>query len=210
MKSDLKKELTMDWWENAYIGTPPWDIGAPQPEIVKLVGNNEIPKGRVLDLGCGLGDNSIFLAKKGFSVTCMDIAHLAIDKGKIKAVQQKVQVDFRVGNALRLDEYFDQEHFSAVIDSGLFHTLNDDERPLAAKQILRVLVNGGKYFVLCFSDKEPGNEGPRRISKKEIEETFSKMFRINYIKEAFFATRWDKKGPKAYLASMTKIDSAAN
>jgi ubiquinone/menaquinone biosynthesis C-methylase UbiE len=210
MKSDLKKELTMDWWENAYIGTPPWDIGAPQPEIVKLVGNNEIPKGRVLDLGCGLGDNSIFLAKNGFSVTCMDIAHLAIDKGKIKAVQQKVQVDFRVGNALRLDEYFDQEHFSAVIDSGLFHTLNDDERPLAAKQILRVLVNGGKYFVLCFSDKEPGNEGPRRISKKEIEETFSKMFRINYIKEAFFATRWDKKGPKAYLASMTKIDSAAN
>jgi len=196
----------MGWWESVYKGSPPWDIGAPQPEIVKLVEKNEIPKGRVLDIGCGLGDNSIFLAKNGFSVTCMDIAHLAIDKGKIKAVKQKVKVNFRVGDALRLDEYFDQEYFDAVVDSGLFHTLSDHERPIFAKQIRRVLVNGGKYFVLCFSDKEPGNVGPRRISKKEIEATFSKMFRINYIKDAYFATKSDRKGPKAYITSITKID----
>ncbi len=195
----------MDWWESAYKGSPPWDIGAPQPEIVKLVENNEVPKGQVLDIGCGLGDNSIFLAKNGFSVTCMDIAHLAIDKGKIKAAKQKVKVDFRVGDALRLDEYFNEEYFNAAVDSGLFHTLSDHERPMFAKQIRRVLVTGGKYFVLCFSDKEPGNEGPRRISKKEIEETFSKMFRINYIKDVFFATKWNTKGPKAYLTSMTKV-----
>jgi len=195
----------MNWWESAYAGSPPWDIGAPQPEIIKLVENNEIPKGRVLDIGCGTGDNSIFLAENGFSLTCMDIAHLAIDKGKTKAAKQKVKVDFRVGDALKLDGYFNQEYFNAVVDSGLFHTLDDDERPIFARQIRRVLVHGGKYFMLCFSDKEPGNEGPRRISKKEIEETFSKMFRINYIKDAFFATKWDKKGPKAYLTSMTKI-----
>jgi len=194
----------MGWWESAYKGSPPWDIGAPQPEIVKLVENNEIPKGRILDIGCGTGDNSIFLFKNGFSVTCMDIAHLAIEKGKTKAAKQKAQVDFRVGNALKLQKYFNQEYFNAVVDSGLFHTLDDDERPIFAEQIRRVLVNGGKYFMLCFSDREPGNEGPRRISKKEIEETFSKTLKINYIKDAFFATKWDKKGPKAYLTSMTK------
>jgi len=179
----------MSWWESAYASSPPWDIGAPQPEIVKLVENNEIPKGRVLDIGCGTGDNSIFLAENGFSVTCMDIAHLAIDKGKTKATKQKVRVGFRVGDAFKLEEYFNQEYFNAVVDSGLFHTLSDDERSIFAKQIRRVLVNGGKYFMLCFSDKEPGNEGPRRISKKEIEETFSEMFRINYIKDAFFARK---------------------
>ena len=57
----------------------------------------------------------------------------------------------------------------------------------------------------CFSDKEPGSEGPRRISKKEIRDTFSKMFRINYIKETFFAPKLHRKGAKAYIASMTKI-----
>jgi cyclopropane fatty-acyl-phospholipid synthase-like methyltransferase len=196
----------MDWWERAYTGSPPWDIEVPQPEIVKLVKNNEVPKGRVLDIGCGLGDNSIFLAKNGFSVTCMDIAHLAIDKGKVKADKQKVKVDFRVGDVLKLDQYFDQGYFNAIVDSGLFHTLSDDERPIFAKQVRWVLADGGKYFMLCFSDKERGNEGPRRVSKKEIEVTFSNVLRIDYVKDAFFATKWGKEGAKAYLSSMTKID----
>lgn len=188
-----------------YKGSPPWDIGAPQPEIVKLVENNEIKKGRVLDIGCGLGDNSIFLARRGFCVTCMDIAHLAIEKGEAKAREQGVKVDFRVGDALKLDKYFGKEYFGAVIDSGLFHSLDNGQRSLFVSQIRRVLIYSGKYFLLCFSDKEPGDEGPRRISKKEIRATFSKMFRIDYIKDVFFAAKLDRNGAKAYIASMTKI-----
>jgi ubiquinone/menaquinone biosynthesis C-methylase UbiE len=195
----------MSWWENVYKGSPPWDIGGQQPEIVKLVENNEIKKGRVLDIGCGLGDNSIFLAKSGFSVTCMDISNLAVEKGEAKAREQAVKIDFRVGDALELDKYFGEGYFAVVIDSGLFHSLGDDERTLFANQIRRVLIDRGKYFVLCFSDKEPGSEGPRRISKKEIRDTFSKMFRINYIKDTFFAAKLHRKGAKAYIASMTKI-----
>jgi cyclopropane fatty-acyl-phospholipid synthase-like methyltransferase len=195
----------MSWWENVYKGSPPWDIGAPQPEIIRLVEKNEIKKGRVLDIGCGLGDNSIFLAKRGFCVTCMDIARLAIERGEAKARKQGVKVDFRVGDALKLEKYFGKGHFATVIDSGLFHSLGDDERPLFANQIRRVLIDGGKYFMLCFSDKEPGSEGPRRISKEEIRETFSKMFRINYIKDVFFAAKLHKMGARAYIASMTKI-----
>lgn len=195
----------MSWWERAYEGSPPWDIGAPQPELVRLVENNEVKKTRVLDIGCGLGDNAIFLARKGFSVTCMDIARLAIKKGKVKAAKQKVIVDFRVGDALRLNEYFEEQSFDTVIDSGLFHSLDDEDRLPFAKQIRRVLVDGGKYFLLCFSDKEPGTEGPRRISREEIQRTFSQLFRIDYIRDTFFASKYHTKGAKAYLTSMTKV-----
>jgi ubiquinone/menaquinone biosynthesis C-methylase UbiE len=198
----------VSWWESVYKHSPPWDIGSPQPEIVKLVKSNEITEGRMLDIGCGVGDNSISLAKRGFSVTCLDIASLAIEKGKRKAKEQRIKVDFLVGNALRLDEYFKKESFDIVIDSGLFHTLDDGERDLYAKQIKRVLVRGGSYFMLCFSDKEPGLEGPRRISRKEIEETFAGLFRINYIRDTFFASKWHKEGAKAYIASMKKISDS--
>ncbi len=194
----------MSWWGSVYKGSPPWDIGAPQPEIVRLVENNEIKKGRILDIGCGLGDNSIFLAEKGFNPTCMDIVFQAIDKGKAKA-EQKAKVDFRVGDALKLDEYFEKEYFDAVIDSGFFHTLSDHERPVFAEKLWQVLIKDGYYFMLCFSDKEPGSEGPRRISTKDIEDTFSHRFRINYIRDTLFASRIHGKGAKAYITSITKI-----
>lgn len=204
----VSRILPMNFWEIAYKGAPPWDIEAPQPRIIKLAKNNEIPKNRILDVGCGLGDNSIFLAKKGFSVTCMDIVHRAIDKGKMRANKQKVKIDFLVGDVLKLDQYFDQNYFNAIIDSGLFHILSDNQRPIFAKQIKSVLAVGGKYFMLCFSDKEKGKIGPRSISKKEIKETFSTMLRIDYIKDAFFATKWNKEeGAKAYISSMTKINN---
>jgi len=76
---------------------------------------------------------------------------------------------------------------------------------LYAEQLKRVLARDGMYFMLCFSDKEPGFEGPRRISRREIEETFAGMFRINYIKDVFFASKLHREGAKAYLASMRKI-----
>ena len=190
-------------WEDAYKTEPPWDIGRPQPEIVGLVRAGELNESETLDVGCGTGENALFLAENGFSVVGVDLSTRAIATAKAKAAKRKVKVDFQVGNALASD--FKNGQFDNAVDSGLFHTFNDDERISFAWEIARVLAIGGKYFMLCFSDKEPTSwGGPRRITKQEIEATFSPLFNINYVRDAYFATRLHNDGGRAYLTSATK------
>jgi SAM-dependent methyltransferase len=193
-------------WEDAYKTRPPWDIGRPQPAFVELVQAGELNKGRVLDVGCGTGENALYLAEREFSVIGVDLSTRAIDVAKTKGSERKLKVDFRLANALSLD--FKNAYFDNAIDSGLFHTFNDNDRVVFAREIARLLKTDGRYFMLCFSDKEPTNwGGPRRVTKEEIEATFSPLFNIDYIKDAYFATRIHDNGGRAYLTSATKKSS---
>ncbi len=201
-KRNLGRSTSISW-EEAYKNKPPWDIGRPQPAFVELVRTGELKKSTTLDAGCGTGENALFLAENGFSTVSVDLSTRAIDAAKTKARDRKLKVDFRVANALSLD--FDGSSFGNVIDSGLFHTFNDSERIAFASEIARVLATNGRYFMLCFSDKEPTNwGGPRRVTREEIDAAFSPLFNINYIKDSYFATRFHNNGGRAYLTSATK------
>ena len=191
-------------WDEIYQRTPPWDVSYPQPFFVKLIVDGEIKPGRVLDAGCGTGENALMLAKNGCTVTGIDLAKDAISRAHAKAAERDLKVDFMVGNALKLEEYFEAAVFDTVIDSGLFHVMTDEERPVYVKQIHRVLKYGGKYFMMCFSDKEPGEWGPRRVSMLEIKQTLTPWFKIEYIKDALFDTRVHKGKAQAYLVSAVK------
>ena len=194
----------MSSWEDAYKTVPPWDVGRPQPVFVELVRAGELGKDKVLDVGCGTGENALYLARNGFSVSGVDLSDRAIAAARAKAVERRLNIDFRTGNALSLE--FKDSVFDNVIDSGLFHTFPDDDRPVYAREMARVLVTRGRYFMLCFSEKEPTDwGGPRRIRREEIETTLSPFFKINYIRDEFFETRFHMNGGKAYLTSATKI-----
>jgi ubiquinone/menaquinone biosynthesis C-methylase UbiE len=192
-------------WDESYKGTPPWDVGHPQPVFQALVGNGEIKPGIALDIGCGRGENAIMLAKSGCDVTGIDLVQDAISDAKEKALKMDIDVNFVVGDVLQMDQLFSDVKFDFVIDSGLFHTMTDEERPLFARQVHGVLKKGGKYFMLCFSDAEPGEYGPRRVSKSEIEHTFLPFFEIIYIKNAYFDSRFGSGSRKAYLLSALKV-----
>jgi ubiquinone/menaquinone biosynthesis C-methylase UbiE len=198
--------LKLSGWTGAYETTPPWDIGRPQRAVVDLNDSRDL-SGRVLDVGCGTGENAIFLAANGSDVVGIDFTPRAIEIAQVKAFERQVDVEFLVGDVLELDYYFRQAEFDAVLDSGLFHTLTDEERPLYVEQVARVLRPGGSYFMLSFSVKQPGMTGPRRMSVREITESFQDRFHLNYVRDVIFESNVHDSGARGYLASATRLTS---
>jgi len=191
----------MDFFDSAYKGTPPWDIGRPQKEFVDLVRRGEIT-GSVLDIGCGTGEHALFFADEGYEVWGIDSAPLAIQKAREKAEGRGFPVHFLVLDALDLSRL--NRTFDAATDSGLFHTLSDEDRPIFVDNLAAILSPAGKYFMLCFSNREPGGYGPRRITKREIQESFRNGWSINYIRPAIFESRTRTEGPRAWFSSISK------
>jgi SAM-dependent methyltransferase len=189
------------FFNEAYRGTPPWDIGRPQAEFVRVARQGGI-RGRVLDAGCGTGENAIFFAGLGLEVWGVDTAPLAIQKAKEKALRTGAEARFAVGDALHLERL--KRKFDTVTDCGLFHSFSDGERRLFVESLKAALDGSGTYFMLCFSDREPVDwGGPRRVSKAEIVETFGPGWRVNYIQEARFSTTFDDGGGRAWLSSIS-------
>src|SRR5437588_11755366 len=141
-------------FENAYGGKAPWDIGKPQAPFVQIANRVTSP---ILDAGCGTGDMALFFAARGHRVTGIDFVPEAIRRARAKAQERKLAVDFRVGNALTIGET--GERFATVVDSGLFHVFSDDDRSRYVRALAEVLQPGGRLFLMCFSDEEPGAEG---------------------------------------------------
>jgi len=190
------------FFNESYRGTPPWDVGHPQAEFVRLADEGEV-WGRVLDAGCGTGENAILFAGLGMEVLGVDAAPLAIEKAKRKASEKGSRAAFVVGDALRLEEL--DRRFDTVTDSGLFHVFSDGERLRFAKSLRSALNGGGTYFMLCFSDREPaGWGGPRRVSKEEIIATFRDGWKVNWIREARFESLFHEAGGRAWLSSITR------
>jgi ubiquinone/menaquinone biosynthesis C-methylase UbiE len=186
-----------------YSGTPPWDIGRPQPEIIRLAEAKEI-KGDVLDVGCGTGENALYLAKQGHKVVGVDIVSEAIRRAKTKAESRGLDVSFLVGDALHLQVL--RRQFDTIVDSGLFHTFSDDQRTIFRDSLGSVLKRGGAYLMLCFNEHEPTWwGGPRRVTQRELRACFSKNWKINYIREARFDSNLAEVEGHAWCTSITRL-----
>ncbi|MBU6428734.1 MAG: methyltransferase domain-containing protein [Cyanobacteria bacterium REEB65] len=190
-------------------GSPPWDIGKPQEAIVALAAAGKI-RGRVLDSGCGTGENALFLAERGFEVTGIDLSVTAIERAKKKASDRGVAVVFAVGDALELAERGEQ--FDTIVDSGVFHVFDDADRQRYVASLAAALAPGGKYYAIVFSDEQPGTWGPRRIRREEVHVSFADGWHVDEIVPVPFHINPDAVGSdaegrptvKAWLASLTR------
>lgn len=191
----------MHFFDRAYEGTPPWEIGRPQPEYVRLCDEGSIV-GEVLDVGCGTGENSLYFASHGHPTWGVDFAPNAIYRAEAKAAGRGLPVTFRVASALELRRL--GKRFDTVIDCGLFHTLVDEERPTYASSVRSALRPGGRFYLLCFSEDEPTDwGGPRRVSREEIRATFAPGWELGWIRRARFETQMADVVGRAWLAALT-------
>jgi len=135
-------------------GTPAWDIGRPQSAFRELADRGRLV-GRVLDVGCGTGEHALMAAATGLDATGLDAAGTAIAIAKRKADERALTVQFMTWDALRLADL--GRSFDTVLDCGLFHVLEDPDRPTFVEGLRTCMPADARYYMLCFSDLEPGD-----------------------------------------------------
>ncbi len=217
-------------WDAAYTAAapPPWDIDRPQPTIVGLA-ESGLLSGRVLDAGCGTGEHALLAASYGAGATGIDVSPAAIDRARAKAAERGLDVRFEVADVLdaaaldaaaldaaaldaagqdpgaagpeRLGQAFD-----VIIDCGVFHVFSDDDRPRYVASLTRALRPGGTLYLMCFSDRQPGDFGPRRVRQDELRAAFSDGWAVQSITASTLEIRpiGDTTRAQAWLAVLTR------
>lgn len=198
----------MPSWDESYAASapPPWDIGRPQPAFVRLA-DQGLLSGRVLDSGCGTGEQTLLAAAHGADAVGIDASGRAVQRAREKAAERGLVARFEVGDALRLADL--GLTFDAIIDSGVFHVFDDENRARYVASLASVLRPGGCCYLICFSDRQPGDYGPRRVSQDELRAAFSLGWTILGIDAAAFELNPREAGPasaQAWLASIRRVE----
>ena len=195
----------LPWDASYHDGPAPWDIGRPQPAVVRLASEGGFA-GAVLDAGCGTGENALHVASLGLPVLGIDVAETALAIAREKAHERGIEVEFAAADALHLQRL--GRMFETVLDCGLFHTFDDlDERTLYAASLASVTERDGTLYVLCFSDEGP-DTGPHPISQEELRAAFNpgSGWAVAAIEPDRIQTRFhDDSGAPAWFATIKRI-----
>jgi len=172
-------------WDASYTGGTPaaWDIGRPQPAFARLADEGRLA-GRLLDAGCGTGENALLAASQGADVTGIDVAPTAIARARAKASERGLTARFEVADARDLDRL--GLTADTVIDSGVFHVFGDDDRARYVASLAAVLRPAGTCYLMCFSDRQPGTWGPRRVRPEELRAAFSDGWTVESVTASTF------------------------
>ena len=183
-----------DRMEQIYGNTPPdkipWNIKEPPRQLVELVESGKVAPCRAVDLGCGVGNCAIWLARKGFQVTGIDFSERALDLARKQAEQEAVKCIFRVGDLTDTDFPVDTEYEFAYDWEVLHHDFPDD-RYTYIRNIVRLLQKGARYLSVSFSEEDPdlGGEGKYRKPPMETTLYFSSEKEIEQILDPHFEIR---------------------
>jgi SAM-dependent methyltransferase len=190
---------SFEWNERYKTGVLPWDTNEPDEYLVNLVRSGTVVPCRVLEIGCGTGTNSLWLASKGFSVLGVDISQVAIAQAEQKKEDKSLSCDFDV-----LDFLYDESlpcSFDFVFDRGCFHVYDKEaERSLFARQVSRVLKMNGMWISLIGSTEGGEREtGPPRRTAFDIVKAVEPCLEIIELRSILFDDANHPMPPKAWL-----------
>jgi SAM-dependent methyltransferase len=192
-------------WDDSYAGPPPpWDIGRPQSAFVRLAEAGALP-GILLDAGCGTGEHTVLAASYGARALGIDVSPLAIEIARRKAGERGIDTSFQVLDALLLDTL--GQTFDTIVDSGLFHVFDDPARIQYVTAVHAALRPGGHLHLMCFSDRQPGDWGPRRVTEGELRAAFGSGWRIESLAPDHFDINpgLGTPTPEAWLVDVIRL-----
>jgi len=170
-------------WDRIYREYPleelPWELGKPRKVLADLITSGKVKPCKALDVCCGAGTNTVYLAQRGFDVAAIDISKQAIKFAKQKMREADVEIQFVLGNFVTLP--MREEEFEFVFDMGCFHHVVVEDREKFIKGLCRVLKpKRGKYLLVCFSDRN----GPawNHFSKEQLVNYFSGQFKFHSLR----------------------------
>jgi cyclopropane fatty-acyl-phospholipid synthase-like methyltransferase len=201
--------MTVPGWDDAYAASAPapWDIGRPQPAFVRLA-EQGLLSGRVLDSGCGTGEQTLLAAAHGADAMGVDVSGRAIQRARDKAAERGLQARFEAADALHLGGL--GLMFDTIIDSGVFHVFDDANRARYVASLASVLRLGGYCYLMCFSDRQPGTAGPRRVRQDELRAAFRDGWAVASIEAAAFELNQSELGIRSAQAWLAVIERSGD
>ncbi|MGW0179934.1 class I SAM-dependent methyltransferase [Nocardia sp. NPDC003345] len=190
-------------WDASYTDGPaPWDIGGPQPAVMRLASRGAFT-GTVLDAGCGTGENTLHIAALGLPVVGFDIAETAVATAREKAERAGIGVEFVTADARDLGGL--GRRFDTVLDCGLFHSFDPAERPAYLASLAGVTEPGATLYLLCFSDQGAA-PGPHPVTGEELRAAFDRPgWRIDAVDSERLETRFHEQGAPAWSARIERV-----
>ena len=165
MDSETKKQMDTVYSEMS-LDEIPWNNEQPPEILVELIESGKIEACKAIDLGCGAGNYSIYMAGKGFEVTGIDFSPIAIELARKNAERKKVKCEFLVGDVL-CDLERSGKGWDFAYEWGLLHLIPFGDRPKYVESVWRLLNDNGKYLSLCFSEDDAYFEGSGKCRKTE-------------------------------------------
>jgi methyl halide transferase len=177
-----------DWNERYKAGDLSWDTNVPDENLVRLINSKTVSPCKALEIGCGTGTNSLWLARQGFSILGVDISQEAVDLANRKKENQSLLCDFAQMDFLR-DESLPQS-FDFVFDRGCFHVFDQEaDRILFARQVSRVLrMNGSWVSLIGSTEGSPRDAGPPRRTAIDVIKAIEPYLEIMELSSVFFQT----------------------